>query len=1117
MKKRFINLALLLVMTVSSAWAVDYTPKYRLINNPDYPANDLAVATYNLMDYGVDNTGQEDCTAVIIALLKKLSGKEGAFASIGTSDDYKFKAGGILYIPEGTYLVTGQIQVPRGVTIRGDWKKPEGKVGGTVIKIQPKNGTKPYAGSVGNGTFVMLPTSELSNLTFWYPDQEIDNVQPYMPTVVFGKNGYWGNDYTSVRHCTFVNSYIGIQFSESQGGGCPNIFDVYGTPLCQGVSIDCLADVGRFDWLSFSPKYWADSGLEGAPSYNEIRSYTRGNATAFVMRRNDWSYTCNLDVEGYNVGFSAERSPATVTSGTIGQPNGHNYGFNIKDCYIGVDVKYCSGSGIMFTNVNTKDCSLGVYYRAGMGPVQFLGCNIEADEQGLRTDVTGGVGLLMQQCRIKGVSFIQGAQFTSINCTYDGDVNIGPMARAIFKGNTFNSGRYNNSSLYKCTYDETPVAVKDVPVYKQEWMEIRNTKPARAALYVVTDPEFGAVPADIEATRNMGSMEDASSAIQAALDKAGAEGGGVVYLPAGHYRMDKGIRIPKGVELKGAGDIGSVPKGNGAILEVNGVNEGNENAGAFVMMEEGSGIRGVHFNYPNQTEIRNIKKYPYTIRGNKDCYIVNVAARTAYRILDLFTNKCDNHYVDYLAGHAYMNVVRVGGGSENGIVSNIQCNTIAHACGDESKFGCWPNADPCKDNTFSGLVYGQNYEQLDFFIIGDCREQVLYNNFLFGCHDGMRFQKDNGRGAVNCHSLGNAVDGAVNTFVINGIDTELDLTNSQVVALNHTESVLDNPLSACFFMTGSDCDKTVNFFSTNIWGGGDYSYKINGGNVNMYLTNMQSSGAKNTFDVASGANLLVVGGFIKNAVKTNNTTSTSHTGVYATVFDKGSASGSWAADDGNLPISWAFGNTSGMLPRTGWTASSNKNNGSARNAIDGNAGTRWDSGSQKDNAGTYLLVNMQEDYTFNSIILDAASSPNDGPAAYKVEVYQNGQWVEMCQGKDGGAQTVIAFDGPVTASGVRITLLDNTKGNYWSVHEFYLANLDIVNVDMPTAIGGIVAGDALNRDDAVAAVYSLNGMKVATVMADDLDSVTASLIDGVYIIRYIAGGKVVKVRKLVVK
>ena len=45
---------------------------------------------------------------------------------------------------------------------------------------------------------------------------------------------------------------------------------------------------------------------------------------------------------------------------------------------------------------------------------------------------------------------------------------------------------------------------------------------------------------------------------------------------------------------------------------------------------------------------------------------MNVGLRAAYNGLDLFTYKCDNHYVDYLAGHVFMNAIRIGGGSEGG-------------------------------------------------------------------------------------------------------------------------------------------------------------------------------------------------------------------------------------------------------------------------------------------------------------------------------------------------------------------------------------------------------------------------------------------------------------------
>src|SRR3712207_812159 len=103
-------------------------------------------------------------------------------------------------------------------------------------------------------------------------------------------------------------------------------------------------------------------------------------------------------------------------------------------------------------------------------------------------------------------------------------------------------------------------------------------------------------------------------------------GGGIVYLPAGHYRMNSRISIPDSVELKGASDIAAIPHGQGAILECY-ADEGNENAAAFITMGVASGLRGVTVNYPTQRSPNSIKKYPFTVQGNKNVYIVNVGIR----------------------------------------------------------------------------------------------------------------------------------------------------------------------------------------------------------------------------------------------------------------------------------------------------------------------------------------------------------------------------------------------------------------------------------------------------------------------------------------------------------
>ncbi|MDE5749246.1 MAG: hypothetical protein K2H87_00580, partial [Duncaniella sp.] len=468
----------------------------------------------------------------------------------------------------------------------------------------------------------------------WYPDQNPASIKKYPATLLIGQNGYWGNDYCNVRHCTFVNSYIGIQINPNNGGGgCPNINDIWGTPLYEGVEIDMLGDVGRFDGMDFAASYWENSGLEGAPSVGQIDQWLYDNATGMVMRRNDWSYTCNFTVKGYKVGFHAQASPVQ------GRPNGHNYGFDFDGCQTGILVTSTSGSGIMFADVNTPNCGTGIDIQpGGEGPVQFYGCKI-GGRTAINMDADATSALMLQDCEITAPTKVNGNQFQAVNNTFAADVTVAPKARIIFADNKFkgNAGLTNNS-LFKCVVEtSTGKTYPKLPTYEKSWMAIRTTTPARKTLYVVTDPEFGAKPfTDI--TIEPSTQPDCAPAIQKAIDKAAADGGGVVYLPTGHYPCRSELTIPTGVELKGSADFPTAPKNHGAVLEVL-TGEGNADGKPFINMAKGSGIRGISFNYPTQNTPLNVRPYPYTVPGNADCYIVNLALRTAYRALDLFTNK----------------------------------------------------------------------------------------------------------------------------------------------------------------------------------------------------------------------------------------------------------------------------------------------------------------------------------------------------------------------------------------------------------------------------------------------------------------------------------------------
>lgn len=1107
-----------MLLATSVAWGMDYIPKYEIINKPEYPTLDIPVVTFNVSDYGIDSTGSEDCTSQVQALLDAAAGV-GSMIHINNDSKkrgwYGNPTGGIVYFPEGTYLFKGNITIPRGVTIRGDWKKPENGVAtkGTIFRVEP-SGRVMGMELEGSSFIKMQPTTEVNGITFWYPAQKYNAVKKCPPTILYGEDGYFGNDYCTVQHCTFLNSYTAIKFSSTNGGGCPDIFDIYGTPLSQGVVIDNIADVGRLDGIYFAPSYWEDCGLADAPAVGAVDTWLYENAIGIVMRRNDWSYTCNLDVQGYNIGFHAEASPLSISM--PGNPNGHNYRFRLVGCKTGIRISGASNSGIMFADVTTTDCETGLDMPASVvGPIQVQGSDITGNAYAIHMGENSSPGLQMQLCNVNGTTEVAGGQFSCVNSTFDGNVHIGRKARTIFVGNSFTQGNIQNESLFECTIDDTPVNMRHLPDFKDEWMTRKATRPSRAALYVVTEARFGAVPVSL--FDDIKTAKDNTEAIQNALDLAHSEGGGIVYLPTGHYRMDGTLNIPTGVELKGSGDLMTTPKNNGAVLETT-HGDGNENASPFITMEKGSGLRGLTINYPNQTTPVSVRKYPYAVRGNADVYICNLAIRAAYRGIDLFTNKCDNHYVDYLAGHAFMNVIRVGNGSENGIISNIQCNTIAYACGDETKFGCWPNSELMKDNAISSKVYGQNSEDLDFMIIGDSKGQVLYNNFLFGCHQGMIFRNDGNGGAREVHSLGNAVDGAVETFVFNGGLDDIDMINSQVVALNHDKSeeyINKGRLSAAFVVTGKDFTRTATFFSGNFWGGGDCLVKAAGGTVNLYSANLAQSGSVKTFELTNGAKVNFINVFRRQG---NNLFDRS--GQYekycnveaSTINCNGANQKLFASWNNNLPLTWNFNSYDELLPRTGWEATAFNDEsgyGNARNAIDGNASTRWSSeGPQA--SGQWFMVDFGNDITFNTAIFDTSASPNDGPNAYRVEVYdtKTNTWQEVAQGEKASSTLIVTFD-ECTASRLRITQTSNAASGYWSIHEFYLASLeqsaiDEISIDEANEVEyfnkTLHFGQSLVDNTGKVAIYNLNGHMVANNVITSDTYCLDSLVAGTYIV-----------------
>jgi hypothetical protein len=1047
--------------------------QYRLIDS-GFDSEELAVAAFTDASLAsIDKTGANDSRDGIQELLNRL-GNAG---------------GGTLYLSEGKYKISGKLVIPKGVTLRGDWRKP--------TKNQPLTGTilMAYWGrgseSEDDAFITMESSTGVYDISFWYPEQEAGNIVPYPPTILYGKQGYWGNDYNNVRNVTLVNSYSGVILSRRNGGGCPNVFNLYGTPLSRGIEIDNIADVGRLDWIEFSPDFWAASGLPGAPQKGSAYSaFIRQNATGIIMRRNDWSYTCNVDIEGYKTGFHAVGSIASADS----KPNGHNYGITCRNCSAGILIEDISNAGIMFTRIKIENCDRGIVIGGSAASVaQFYDCEIAASGEAIRTEKNVSTKLLTQQCKIiSGKVNIEGGVYTSIDGDFNNpapQVTIGAFARTILTGNRFASAAdIKNNSLFACKISHDPVSVKKLPEFPE--IRPRETKPAGKALYVVTDTEFGAIG---------NGTADNTSAIQNALNKAGAEGGGIVFLPAGKYKVTGNLTVPSGVELKGASDLASVPKGQGSILEVY-AGKNQPDGTPFLKLSAKSGIRGITFNYPEQIssmtkDPATLPKYPSCIQATGDSvYIVNVGVRATYNGIDLFTYPCDNHYVDYFAGHVFKNAIRVGGGSKNGLIANTQFNSLVYASGfEDPKFGNWPNS--INDTDSKNAVYNQNWLELEFIILEDCENEILYNDFHYASHKGILLREKNGK-APSGLALGYGIDASMRAICFEAVspDNGFDLINSQVVSVARDDVYADSR----FLETGSGFTGTVNLFASDYWGNAKYGGVFNGsGKVNLSLANFQQYGSIRFLNIV-GNDEFSFSNSVCNASDFVNTGKAGSVNVHSSVSALSSPSGykSWF---NNLTTAPVFSPNASLLYRYGWIVTAS--GGDPNLAIDGNANTRWSNGSQA-NPGQWFAVNTRIPVKINTVILDASGSPNDFPKEYAVYVSSDGvNWgAPIVTGSNGSALTIISIP-EATIQYLKIVQTGSGKTQYWSIHEFYMAYIESNFSDIPSikpenapviypnpVTGGIANIIRLDEDIFSVKIYSSEGRFLNSYSVDRLQT-----------------------------
>jgi hypothetical protein len=771
-----------------------------------FQTSDYVITSYQIEDFGVEANSNKDVTDKFNAVIKIISDK----------------GGGTLWIPAGHYHFDGSLKLKQGVTLRGDWDKPEaGKTpAGTIFDVYAEKGK-----ADGEPFITMYKITGLIGITIWYPEQDAENIIAYPFTL-----RQEGGTNVTCENVTLINSY--------QGFVCgPNLNSLhffrnfYADCLFSGFDIDAVADIGRLEHVRLSPRYWEESGLPNSPGKNSrLRQWMYNHAIGLTVKRNDWSYMFDVEVEGYNIGYCTRRTRCeeNLRSGDVWYANGQNYNLVFKGCKTAMDFEDTGNVGAIYAKINIEKAETGIHFlKTFQEKVQFNLVEIDASKYAVHCE---GHGLVqMQACTFKrGQILMNNGGITILDCDFDT-----PQPQIVLEKNTLGASILSNRFSQKPEINYAEVSAKDNVIIDNTKRDLPRmpdypynpptdiNRPKSDKLFVVTEAPFNA----------SGNLKtDDTDAFEKALDVASKEGG-TVYVPAGRYKITRNLVVGEGVELRGVYDIPHHSSGVGSVIYIY-PGKGEKNGTPFLRLKSNSGLRGMTFHYPEQS-YRKIVPYPYMLQGmGENIYIINVTSTIPYKMLDMFTYRCDNHYIDYIEGIGLKESIKIGGGSRNGRIYNCQLNPHNFTQTRDYENDIQHEVGKLKLNMGREVDNFHKYlfENHDAFIFGDCINECIHQNFVFGARCGMAFIDQNGKG-VNGYCMGHGSDQCKYSIYIEKIGdiNPPDILNIQLV------TVVGDGEGRTYIKLADTFKQHLRIFNLNAWGNPRYSCEVNNGSMDLVL------------------------------------------------------------------------------------------------------------------------------------------------------------------------------------------------------------------------------------------------------------------------------------------
>jgi mono/diheme cytochrome c family protein len=134
-----------------------------------------------------------------------------------------------------------------------------------------------------------------------------------------------------------------------------------------------------------------------------------------------------------------------------------------------------------------------------------------------------------------------------------------------------------------------------------------------------------------------------------------------------------------------------------------------------------------------------------------------------------------------------------------------------------------------------------------------------------------------------------------------------------------------------------------------------------------------------------------------------------------------------------------------------WKATANYNSDKAPLALDGDIHTRYDTGVSQV-PGMWFQIELPKPTYIAGLRLDAASSTEDYPRGYKVDLSNDGvTWKSAIADRPSPRPLTDIFFPPAEGKFIRVTQTGSVNGLYWSIHELNIYTPGVVAKTAPNA------------------------------------------------------------------